>query len=158
MSNKDQLAEVIASELNKQSKSHKIAYFLDGVDQTPTDISDWVSTGSTILDLAISNRPDGGLAAGRITEINGLEGSGKSLIGAHALAATQKKGGLAVYIDTESAVSSEFLQAIGIDTENMLYVHLETVEEIFDTIETIVTKIRESDKDCLLYTSDAADE
>ena len=150
MSKKDQLAEVIASELNKQSKSHKIAYFLDGVDQTPTDISDWVSTGSTILDLAISNRPDGGLAAGRITEINGLEGSGKSLIGAHALAATQKKGGLAVYIETESAVSSEFLQAIGIDTENMLYVHLETVEEIFDTIETIVTKIRESDKDKLV--------
>ena len=150
MSNKDQLAEVIASELNKQSKSHKIAYFLDGVDQPPTDVTDWISTGSTILDLAISNRPDGGLAAGRITEINGLEGSGKSLIGAHALAATQKKGGLAVYIDTESAVSSEFLQAIGIDTENMLYVHLETVEEIFDTIETIVTKIRESDKDKLV--------
>ena len=150
MSNKDQLAEVIASELNKQFKSHKVAYFLDGVDQTPTDISDWISTGSTILDLAISNRPDGGLAAGRITEINGLEGSGKSLIGAHALASTQKKGGLAVYIDTESAVSSEFLQAIGIDTENMLYVHLETVEEIFDTIETIVAKIRESDKDKLV--------
>ena len=150
MSNKDQLAEVIASELNKQSKSHKIAYFLDGVDQTPTDVTDWISTGSTILDLAVSNKPDGGLAAGRITEINGLEGSGKSLIGAHALASTQKKGGLAVYIDTESAVSSEFLQAIGIDTENMLYVHLETVEEIFDTIETIVTKIRESDKDKLV--------
>ena len=150
MSKKDQLAEVIASELNKQSKSHKIAYFLDGVDQTPTDVTDWISTGSTILDLAVSNKPDGGLAAGRITEINGLEGSGKSLIGAHALAATQKKGGLAVYIDTESAVSSEFLQAIGIDTENMLYVHLETVEEIFDTIETIVAKIRESDKDKLV--------
>ena len=150
MSKKDELAEVIASELNKQSKSHKIAYFLDGVDQTPTDVTDWISTGSTILDLAISNRPEGGLAAGRITEKNGLEGSGKSLIGAHALAATQKKGGLAVYIDTESAVSSEFLQAIGIDTENMLYVHLETVEEIFDTIETIVTKIRESDKDKLV--------
>ena len=150
MSNKDQLAEVIASELNKQFKSHKVAYFLDGVDQTPTDVSDWISTGSTILDLAVSNKPDGGLAAGRITEINGLEGSGKSLIGAHALASTQKKGGLAVYIDTESAVSSEFLQAIGIDTENMLYVHLETVEEIFDTIETIVAKIRESDKDKLV--------
>ena len=150
MSNKDQLAEVIASELNKQFKSHQVAYFLDGVQKTPTDVTDWISTGSTILDLAVSNKPNGGLAAGRITEINGLEGSGKSLIGAHALASTQKKGGLAVYIDTESAVSSEFLQAIGIDTENMLYVHLETVEEIFDTIETIVTKIRESDKDKLV--------
>ncbi len=150
MSNRDELAEVLAGELNKQFKSHQVAYFLDGVQETPTDVTEWVSTGSTLLDLAISNKPHGGFAAGRIAEINGLEGSGKSLIGAHALASTQKKGGLAVYIDTESAVSAEFLQAIGIDTDSMLYVHLETVEDIFDTIETIVTKIRESSKDKLV--------
>ena len=150
MSNRDELAEVLANELNKQFKSHQVAYFLDGAQETPTDVTEWVSTGSTLLDLAISNKPHGGFAAGRIAEINGLEGSGKSLIGAHALASTQKKGGLAVYIDTESAVSAEFLQAIGIDTDSMLYVHLETVEDIFDTIETIVTKIRESSKDKLV--------
>jgi len=150
MSNRDELADIIAGELNKQFKSHQVAYFLDGVQDTPTDVTDWIGTGSTLLDLAISNRPHGGLAAGRITEINGLEGSGKSLIGAHALASTQKKDGLAVYIDTESAVSSEFLQAIGVNTDSMLYVHLETIEDIFDTIETIVTKIRESSKDKLV--------
>ena len=150
MSNRDELADIIAGELNKQFKSNQVAYFLDGVQDTPTDVTDWVGTGSTLLDLAVSNKPHGGLAAGRITEINGLEGSGKSLIGAHALASTQKKGGLAVYIDTESAVSAEFLQAIGIDTDSMLYVHLETVEDIFDTIETIITKIRESSKDKLV--------
>ena len=150
MSNRDELANIIAGELNKQFKSNQVAYFLDGVQDTPTDVTDWVGTGSTLLDLAISNRPHGGLAAGRITEINGLEGSGKSLIGAHALASTQRKDGLAVYIDTESAVSSEFLQAIGVDTDSMLYVHLETIEDIFDTIETIVTKIRESSKDKLV--------
>ena len=150
MSNKDELAGILAGELNKQFKSHQVAYFLDGAQQTPTDITDWVSTGSTLLDLAISNTPNGGLAAGRITEINGLEGTGKSLIGAHALASTQKKGGLAVYIDTESAVSSEFLRSIGVDTKSMMYIHLETVEDIFDAIETIVTKIRESDNDRLV--------
>ena len=150
MSNRDELADILAESLNKQFKSHQVAYFLDGVDSTPTDITDWVSTGSTLLDLAISNKPHGGLAAGRITEINGLEGTGKSLIGAHALASTQKKGGLAVYIDTESAVSAEFLQSIGIDTDKMMYIHLETVEDIFDAIETIVTKVRESDKDRLV--------
>ena len=72
------------------------------------------------------------------------------MIGSHLLASTQRKDGIAVYIDTESAVSQEFLRAIGVDTTKMLYVHLETVEEIFDTIETIVTKIRESDKDKLV--------
>jgi len=150
MSNRDELAEVLAGELNKQFKSHQVAYFLDGVQETPTDVTEWISTGSTLLDLAISNKPHGGFAAGRIAEINGLESSGKSLIGAHALVSTQKKNGLAVYIDTESSVSSEFLQAIGINIDNMLYVHLETVEDVFDTIETIVTKIRESDKDKLV--------
>ena len=150
MSNRDELAEVLASELNKQFKTQQVAYFLDGVQETPTDITDWISTGSSLLDLAISNKPNGGFAAGRITEINGLESSGKSLIGAHALASTQRKDGVAVYIDTESSVSAEFLNAIGVNTDNMLYVHLETVEEIFDTIETIVTKIRESSKDKLV--------
>ena len=149
MSKKDELAGIIADELNKQFKHQQVAYFLDE-DSNPTDVTDWISTGSTMLDLAISNRPNGGVAVGKITELNGLEGSGKSLIGSHLLASTQKKDGIAVYIDTESAVSQEFLRAIGVDTSKMLYVHLETVEEIFDTIETIVTKIRESNKDKLV--------
>jgi len=146
MSKKDELAGIIADELNKQFKHQKVAYFLEE-DENPTDVTDYISTGSTMLDLAISNRPNGGIGVGKITELNGLEGSGKSLIGSHLLASTQKKDGVAVYIDTESAVSQEFLRAIGVDTKSMLYVHLETVEEIFDTIETIVTKIRESNKD-----------
>jgi recombination protein RecA len=66
------------------------------------------------------------------------------------LAETQKKGGVAVYIDTETAVSTEFLSAIGIDVDNMLYLHLETVEDIFHAIEEIVAKVRESDKDRLV--------
>jgi len=103
-----------------------------------------------MLDLGISNRPDGGFPVGRITEITGLEASGKSLLAAHTLAETQKKGGLAVYIDTESATSSEFLTAIGADLKTMLYVPLETIEEIFETIETIVEGVRKSDKDRLV--------
>ena len=131
MSTRDDLAGVLADTLNKQFKDMKVAYFLDGSDTTPTDIKDFVSTGSTMLDLAISNQPNGGIAVGRITELNGLESSGKSLIGAHILAETQKKGGVAVYIDTETSVSTEFLEAIGVNVESMLYLHLETVEDIF---------------------------
>ena len=150
MSVKDDLASIIAGDLNKKFKGNKVAYFLDGTDKTPTDVDDFISTGSSMLDLAISNRPDGGIAVGRITEINGLESSGKSLLGAHLLAETQKKGGVAVYIDTETSVSQDFLQCIGVDLDSMLYVLLETVEDIFETIEQIVTKIRESDKDKLV--------
>ena len=150
MSTRDKLAEVLANTLNKQFKDMKVAYFLDGTDTTPTDIKDFVSTGSTVLDLAISNKPHGGIAVGRITEINGLESSGKSLLGAHILAETQRKGGVAVYIDTETSVSTEFLSAIGIDVESMLYLHLESVEDVFESIEEIVAKVRESDKDRLV--------
>jgi recombination protein RecA len=150
MSVKDDLAGVLADSLNKKFKDYKVAYFLDGTDNTPTDIKEYISTGSTMLDLAISNRPDGGIAVGRITELNGLESSGKSLVGAHLLAETQKKGGVAVYIDTETAVSEDFLEVIGVDVNNMLYLHLETIEDIFEAIEEIVTKVRESDKDRLV--------
>jgi len=72
------------------------------------------------------------------------------LLAAHALAETQKKGGLGVYIDTEAASSAEFLTAIGVDLKQMLYVPLETIEEIFETIETIVENVRKSDKDRLV--------
>ena len=148
---KDELAQVLADNLNKKiGKDNRVAYFLDGSDSTPTDIKEFISTGSSILDLAISNRPNGGIAVGRITEINGLESSGKSLIGTHILAETQKKGGLAVYIDTETSVSREWLETIGIDVQNLLYLHVETVEDIFECIENIVTKIRESDRDRLV--------
>ena len=150
MSVKDDLAGVLADSLNKKFKDYKVAYFLDGAQETPTDIKEFISTGSTMLDLAISNRPDGGIAVGRITELNGLESSGKSLVGAHLLAETQKKGGVAVYIDTETAVSEDFLEVIGVDIGKMLYLHLETVEDIFEAIEEIVTKVRESDKDRLV--------
>jgi len=150
MSNKDTLASQIAESLNSKFKGQKVAYFLDGSHETPTDIGEFISTGSSILDLAISNRPDGGIAVGRITEINGLSSTGKSLLGAHVLAETQKKGGVAVYIDTETSVSRQFLEAIGCDVGNLLYLHIETVEEIFQAIEDIILKIRESNKDKLV--------
>ena len=147
---RDELAGVIADSLNKKFKSMKVAYFLDGAEDTPTDLTEWVSTGSSLLDLAISNRPNGGIPVGRITELTGLEASGKSLIGAHLLANTQKKGGLAVYIDTENAMNEEFARAIGIDIKSMLYIQLEAIEDIFETIENIILKIRESNNDRLV--------
>jgi|TARA_R100000084_G_C4651077_1_gene149729 recombination protein RecA len=148
----DGLATVLAENINKQFKGQalKTAYFLDGDLDAPTNVHEWISSGCSMLDLAISNRPHGGFPVGRITEVTGLEASGKSLLAAHTLAETQKKGGLAVYIDTESATSSEFLTAIGVDLKKMLYVPLETVEEIFETIETIVEGVRKSDKDRLV--------
>jgi recombination protein RecA len=147
---RDELAVTLADNLNKRFKKHQAAYFLSGESGAPTEVREFVSTGSSMLDLVISNGPNGGFPVGRITEITGLEASGKSLLAAHTLANTQKKGGVAVYIDTENAVSHEFLQAIGVDLEKMLYVPLDTIEDIFEAIEHIIESIRSSDRDRLV--------
>jgi hypothetical protein len=72
---RDDLAELIASSLNKLHKGDgQVAFFLDGREETPTDVTDFISTGATMLDVAISNRKYGGIGVGRITELSGLEG------------------------------------------------------------------------------------
>ena len=140
---RDELAQIIADSLNKLNKdSEQIAYFLDGKEGTPTDFTDFISTGATMLDIAVSNRPYGGIAVGRITELTGLEGSGKSLVGAQLIANTQKRGGVAVLIDTETAVNPEFFTAVGINMNKLVYVHISTVEDIFDAITNIIEKVR----------------
>ena len=144
-----ELADILATELNKQSKDSKVAFFLND-DEAPTNVDGWISTGCAMLDVAISNRPYGGLPVGRITEITGLEQSGKSLVSAHLLAETQKQGGVAVLIDTETAVSRDFLEAIGVDVSKLLYVTADSVEQIFDMTETIIEKVRETSKDKLV--------
>jgi RecA/RadA recombinase len=281
------LASVLADELNKLNKTQTVAYFLDS-DAAPANVPGWVSSGCSMLDIAISNRPNGGFPMGRIVEITGLEqcvtedtiidviietntpidikqieirevkqlleagktvrvrskhgefvkitdyyekglqptllvkldngysikvskrhrfftnqgwtsadelnpnvskiftdtdtyqmvtevsniglypivdiqvdnkehcyfgngflnhNSGKSLLSSHALAETQKAGGVAVLIDTENAVSREFLEAIGVDISKLLYVTADSVEQIFEFIETIIAKVKSVDKD-----------
>lgn len=147
---RDELAELIVQAANKSQKDGaEIACFLDGQDD-PQMVSDWISTGSTLLDLAISNRKDGGLPVGRIVELNGLEGTGKSLLAAHILANTQKKGGVGVMIDTEYAAAPAFWTAIGVNLKTLAYVRLVTVEEIFSQIENYIGVVRKSNKDRLL--------
>jgi recombination protein RecA len=143
---RDELAELIAESLNKTFKEDgQVAYFLDGGEDTPTDFTDFISTGATMLDIAVANRPHGGIAVGRITELTGLEGSGKSLVGASMIADTQRRGGIAVLIDTETAVNPEFFAAVGINMKKLVYAHLVTVEDIFEAVVDIIEKVRTSD-------------
>ena len=147
---RDELVELLANELNKANKDGgKIAYFLDE-QENPAEISDWISTGSSILDLAISNRPHGGLPVGKMIEFNGLEGTGKSLLSAHVVADTQKKGGIAVVIDTENSAAPDFWKSLGVDLSKLLYVQCETVEDIFEKMEQMIGIVRKSNKDRIL--------
>jgi len=284
MSTEDKLARSIASTLNRSNSggSGKIAHFLNDND-SPTNVSRFVPTGSTVLDMLISNKPDGGLPVGKIVEFYGLpacihpstkidvrvdgnhktcsaakiqglldqsslvevptkndewtqvtdfvhkgiqksyrvitdsgdsivvsenhlfftnqewvytkdldphqhqimsqdglvdiaviesagmqptvditvdhpdqcyfaqnmlhHNTGKSLIASHVLAHTQKMGGLAVYIDTESAAKPEFLETIGIDLNNLVYIAQNRAEHIFAVIEKCIQKVKKEDSD-----------
>ncbi len=147
---RDALAVSLQKAINaRQKDGGKISYFLDEQDD-PSSIIDWVSTGSTTLDLAVSNRPYGGLPVGRIVELNGLESTGKSLICAHICAETQRKGGVAVVIDAENAAASEFWAALGVDLRNLNYNQCECIEEMFDLMEFMIGHVRKENPDRLL--------
>lgn len=147
---RDEMAELVRDAMNKASKDGSIIAYDLSEKEDPSCISDWISTGSTMLDLSISNKAHGGLPCGRMVELNGLEGTGKSLIAAHILAEAQKKSGLAVMIDTESAAAPDFWAAVGVKIPNLVYGQLTTVEEIFQYIENIIGTVRKKNKDKLV--------
>jgi len=151
--NRDELISLVADSLNKDtSTGDRVAYFLEGPenDDIPTTVTDWISTGSSVLDVAISNRKYGGVPIGRVTEVSGLESSGKSLLVAHILANTQKKGGIAIYMEGEVSAYSSFLKAIGVDLNKMIYIHVTSIEQMFSLMDQLVSKIREKGKDRLV--------
>ena len=122
-------------------------YFKKELDADEIDkVESFISTGSTLLDYAIANKPNGGVPVGRITEIAGGEASGKSLLAYHIMANTQKRGGIAVYIDTERAVNNEFLRRMGVDTTPGRFIKPKktpgSIEEVFEYIEKVVMHTR----------------
>lgn len=108
------------------------------------EVMRYISTGSPLLDVAISNKIEGGgVPVGRLTEIVGLESAGKSVIMAQLLANAQKMGMKCVLIDTEATSDKYFLTKFGVDYEDMTRVVLETVEDVISCIELIIKKYQE---------------
>lgn len=138
-----QAARTVREALNKGAgkDGDQVAWDLTK-DDSPTHIRDWIPTGSTLLDYVISNRRDGGIPVGKITEIQGEESSGKSLLCAHLIANVQRRGGIAVYMDTENAANPDFMRRIGVDLERLIYVQPGTIEKAFEVAEGVIMTIR----------------
>ena len=145
------LSKLLIKELNKDGDAGgKLAWNLATDTDNPTDVKEWISTGSTLLDYCISNRRGGGIPVGKLTEISGEEASGKSLVCAHLARECQNKGGVVAYIDTENAMNPEFAQQLGVDLNKMIYVQPGTIEEVGETIEKIILMTRQKAKDKLV--------
>jgi recombination protein RecA len=93
-----------------------------------------VSTGSLSLDLALG----GGIPRGRVIEIYGPESSGKTTLALHVIAAAQKTGGMAAFIDAEHALDPQYARKIGVDVENLLVSQPDSGEQALEITETLV--------------------
>lgn len=101
----------------------------------PRQDVDVISTGSPSLDLALGIK---GLPKGRITEIYGAEGCGKTSIALQTIAEAQKKGELCVFIDTEYALDPKYAAKLGVDVENLLISQPSSAEDTLEIVEELV--------------------
>lgn len=94
-----------------------------------------IPTGSISLDLALGV---GGFPRGRIIEIFGPEGTGKTTLALHAIAEAQAEGGVGAFIDAEHAFDPEYAKRLGINVEELLISQPDTGEQALEIAETLV--------------------
>ena len=95
-----------------------------------------VSSGSLALDIALGA---GGYPKGRIVEIYGPESSGKTTVALHAVAAVQKEGGIAAFIDAENALDPEYAKALGVNIDELLLSQPDYGEQGLQIAEKLIT-------------------
>jgi len=121
--------------LNKKAGAN-IAYNL--TEGNPTDVKEWIPTGSRWLDSIICRGKSAGIPMGKVCEIAGLESTGKSYMASQVAANAQKMGIDVVYFDSESALDSGFLARAGCNVEDVLYVQATSVEAVLANIEELL--------------------
>ncbi|OON89840.1 recombinase RecA [Pyramidobacter sp. YE332] len=94
-----------------------------------------IPTGILPLDVALGI---GGLPRGRIVEIFGPEGSGKTTLALHAIAEAQKAGGVAAFIDAEHALDPRLAAALGVQIESLYLSQPDSGEQALFILETLV--------------------
>ena len=108
------------------------------VEDNPTKVKEWIPTGSRWLDSIICRGEYAGIPIGKVSEIAGLESTGKSFLAAQVAANAQAMGIDVVYFDSESAIDPEFLKKTGCDLNKLLYVQANSVEFVLETIEDLL--------------------
>ncbi|MFW6189075.1 MAG: recombinase RecA, partial [Planctomycetota bacterium] len=109
-----------------------------------------IPTGSPALDLALGV---GGVPRGRVMEIYGPEASGKTTLALQIIAAAQKLGGVAAFIDAEHALDPQYASSLGVDMQNLLINQPDSGEQALDIVEALV---RSSALDLIVIDSVAA--
>lgn len=94
-----------------------------------------IPTGSLSLDLALGL---GGIPRGRVIEIYGPESSGKTTVALHMIAESQRRDGIAGFIDAEHALDPVYAKKIGVDVDNLYISQPDNGEQALEIAETMV--------------------
>jgi recombination protein RecA len=94
-----------------------------------------ISSGSIGVDLALGV---GGFPKGRVIEIFGPESSGKTTLAIHAIAESQKAGGIAAFIDAEHAFDRFYAEKLGVDIENLLISQPDNGEQALEIADHLI--------------------
>lgn len=128
---KQKVIDQAISQIEREFGKGSIMRFTDG-EVVPVES---IPTGSLALDLALGV---GGVPRGRIVEIYGHEGTGKTTLCLHIVAEVQKLGGTAVFVDVEHALDTTYARNIGVNMENLLIAQPDAGEQALEIVETLI--------------------
>jgi recombination protein RecA len=94
-----------------------------------------IPTGSLALDLALGV---GGIPRGRVVEVFGPEGSGKTTVCLHIIAEAQAKGGIAAFIDAEHALDPTYARELGVNIDELLVSQPDSGEQALEIADMLV--------------------
>jgi len=130
-SEREKAMDVVLHQIEKAFGKGSIMRLGDG----EKEAIDAISTGSLSLDMALGV---GGIPRGRITEIYGTESSGKTTLALHVVAEAQRTGGLALFVDAEHALDTEYARALGVDIDKLYISQPTTGEEALEIMDAVI--------------------
>ncbi len=132
MDEKQKALEQVLSQIEKQYGKGSIMKLGSGAADNNIDV---LPTGCLALDVALGV---GGVPRGRIIEVYGPESSGKTTVALHVIAETQKKGGIAAFIDAEHALDPSYAAKLGVNLDDLYVSQPDTGEQALDITESLV--------------------
>ncbi|MAB79185.1 MAG: recombinase RecA [Planctomycetes bacterium] len=94
-----------------------------------------ISSGSPSLDMALGGK---GFPRGRIVEIYGPEGSGKTTLALHVIANAQLEGGICAFVDAEHALDPSYARKLGVKLDDLLISQPDNGEQGLEIVDTLV--------------------
>ncbi len=147
MLEKEKALELAVAQIEKQFGKGSIMRWGESSRKGAPEV---IPTGALALDIALGI---GGIPRGRVIELYGPEGSGKTTVALHIIAEAQKAGGISAYIDAEHALDPVYARRIGVDVDNLLISQPDTGEQALEIVDALV---RSGAVDCIVIDSVAA--